>query len=153
MSDDATLRLDLTPHDLLTEQDMLELTGVSRPDMQARCLAANNIYFLVNHNNIPKTTWYHVNNPIHLRTPSLSMTDFGYGFTKTFHPKRDSSVPMGLSRDSWVKRMNKFLDKVFAKIEDDVPPHIKQQIKDNAERLGQMEATAEEQRQRSKTGA
>lgn len=152
MSDESALKLDLTPHDLLTEQDMLELTGVSRPDLQARVLAANNIYFLINHNNIPKTTWFHVNNPIHLRTPSLSMTDFGYGFTKNFHPKRDSNVPKGLNRDAWVRRMSNFLDKVFNRIEDDVPEHIKQQIKDNAERNTEMEATAEQQRQRSKTG-
>ncbi len=152
MSDDATLRLDLTPHDLLTEQDLLELTGVSRPDLQARVLAANNIYFLVNHNNIPKTTWYHVNNPIHLRTPSLSMTDFGYGFTQKFHPKRDSGLPEAHNKDAWVRRMNRFMDKVFEKLEDDVPEHIKQQIKDEAERISGMAATAEEQRRRSQTG-
>lgn len=141
----SALELNLTPHDLLTEQDMIELTGVDRPDLQARVLAANQIFFIVNANRVPKTTWFHVNNPVHLRTPTLSLSDFGYGFTKSFHLKTENGEPAKYSQALEAKLKN-FFRSAYKKAEDLVPEHIKEQIRQNEERHAQMQKTAEQLR-------
>lgn len=142
----SALELNLTPHDLLTEEDMVKLTGVSRPDLQARVLAANNIYFLINANRVPKTTWFHVNNPIHLRTPTLSLSDFGYGFSKSFQPKMDQMPPGNVSRYKLEASIKRFFNKVFSNLEEEVPQHIKDQIAENKKKSDAMRETAEQLR-------
>lgn len=146
MSSDNALELNLTPHDLLSEQDMIELTGVTRPDLQARVLAANNIYFLVNGNRVPKTTWFHVNNPIHLRTPTLSLSDFGYGFTKSFQLKRDQATGTPSDLKKLEDRILGFFRRVRNGLDKEIPEHIKQQIEQNKAHLDNMSRVAKQQR-------
>lgn len=143
----SALELNLTPHDLLTEEDMVTLTGVSRPDLQARVLAANNIFFIINANRVPRTTWFHVNNPIHLRTPTLSLSDFGYGFSKSFQPKMDQMPPGDVSRFKLEGSIRRFFSKVFDRLEDEVPQHIKDQISENQKQSDARRETAETLRQ------
>lgn len=147
MATGSALELNLTPHDLLTEQDLLDLTGVSRPDLQAQVLAANKIFFIVNANRVPKTTWFHVNNPIHLRTPTLSMSDFGYGFNKSFQMKHDVGLPENQSLKSLEEKVLRMLRKAHKAARDKVPEHIQQQIKDHEEQQAEMAKVAEKLRQ------
>lgn len=142
----SALELNLTPHDLLTPDDMVSLTGATRPDLQAKVLAANNIFFMIDQNLIPKTTWFHVNNPIHLRTPTLSMSDFGYGFQKSFQLKR----PKGSgSLDEAATLQNKiysFIDKVFKGVDAKIPENIREQIAQNEKHQKDMALIAEMRR-------
>lgn len=124
----SCLELNLTPHDLLTAEDMVTLTGTARADIQAQVLAANNIFFMLDNKLQPKTTWFHVNNPIHLRTPTLSMSDFGYGFTKSFQMKPDAGYNTSAAGKDLQKKIYGFLDKVFGNLDAQIPAHIKDQI-------------------------
>lgn len=142
----SALELNLTPHDLLTEQDMINLTGVTRPDLQARVLAANNIFFIVNANRIPRTTWFHVNNPIHLRTPTLSLSDFGYGFSKSFQLKRDRELGTPSDLKKLENKIIGFFRRVREGLDKEVPEHIKQQIDANKQHLDEMSKVAQQQR-------
>lgn len=142
----STLELNLTPHDLLTFEDLVQLTGVTRADLQAKVLAMNNIFFMLDYRLQPKTTWFHVNNPIHLRTPTLSMSDFGYGFNKSFQIKPEQHYKPGVHDASLKQKAMAFLDKVFGNIDKQVPDHIKEQIAEAKERRAQMARTAEELR-------
>lgn len=146
----SALELNLTPHDLLTHEDMVQLTGAARPDIQAQVLAANNIFFMLDYKLIPKTTWFHVNNPIHLRTPTLSMSDFGYGFNKCFQIKREKGYDAGMKGKVIQKKIFDFLDKVFGNIDKKVPEHIKEQIAQNEQKRDEMARVAELRRSENK---
>ncbi len=142
----SALELNLTPHDLLSEQDMINLTGVTRPDLQARVLAANNIFFIINANRVPRTTWFHVNNPIHLRTPTLSLSDFGYGFSKSFQLKRDRELGTPSDMKKLEDKIIGFFRRVRKDLDKEVPEHIKEQIAQNEQHLDEMRKVAEQQR-------
>lgn len=142
----SALELNLTPHDLLTEQDMINLTGVTRPDLQARVLAANNIFFIVNANRMPRTTWFHVNNPIHLRTPTLSLSDFGYGFSKSFQLKRDRELGEPHALAKLESTIINFFRRVRKGLDDEIPEHIKNQIAAQEAHLDEMRKVAKQQR-------
>lgn len=49
---------------LLTEQDMIDLTGVKRASSQLAVLKKSSIRFILDHNGHPKTTWEAVNNAL-----------------------------------------------------------------------------------------
>lgn len=146
----SALELNLTPHDLLTHEDMVKLTGTTRSDLQAQVLAANNIFFMIDHKLAPKTTWFHVNNPIHLRTPTLSMSDFGYGFTKSFQLKPEGGHAVSGSGTEIQKKIFKFLDRVFTGIDKQIPQHIKDQIANNEAHKKHMADIAELRRREEK---
>lgn len=86
----SPIRLDLVPNDLLTPEDMFTLTGYEDPRYQSKVLSENNIFHLKIRRNEIRTTWYHVNNPTHLRVPHLAPTDSGVGWNKSFNPRVDS---------------------------------------------------------------
>jgi len=53
--------------ELLSEQAMVDLTGAKTKAKQIQVLRDSNIPFVVRVDGWPKTTWYNVNNPSHLR--------------------------------------------------------------------------------------
>lgn len=86
----SPLRLDLVPNDLLTPEELFALTGYEESRYQAKTLSENNIFFLTVRKGEIRTTWYHVNNPIHLRVPHIAPTTSGIGWNKSFKPRVDS---------------------------------------------------------------
>lgn len=93
MSDNAELTLNLVPNDLLTNEDLVKLTGFEAPREQARILKENNIWYATVRNGAIRTTWYHVNNPIHLRPQYIAPIDHGIGWNKDYSPKEEPKVP------------------------------------------------------------
>lgn len=49
--------------DLLTEEELQDLTGVKTPGKQASVLEAHGIYYIRRRDGKLRTTWYHVNHP------------------------------------------------------------------------------------------
>lgn len=48
---------------LLTEDDLIELTGAKRPFEQRKILDAHGIFYINKMGNEISTTWHHVNHP------------------------------------------------------------------------------------------
>ncbi|QKN84035.1 DUF4224 domain-containing protein [Scandinavium goeteborgense] len=53
--------------EILTTDAMRELTGYTRKGKQCEWLAHAGIWFRPDRNGSPRTTWFHVNNPLALR--------------------------------------------------------------------------------------
>lgn len=66
-----------TPADMtiLNPEELAELTGSSRANLQIEILSRNGIYHIVDRNGKPKLTWYHVNHP-RTMLPSEDVPDF-----------------------------------------------------------------------------
>lgn len=52
---------------LLTDSEVEELTGYSRPSDQCRALREHGILFVERRDGKPRTTWFNVNHPISVR--------------------------------------------------------------------------------------
>jgi len=63
-------------NDLLTDDELFHLTGVKQPSKQADVLTRNGIYFILRHDRLIKTTWYHVHHPLQHVPLSSNGPDF-----------------------------------------------------------------------------
>ncbi len=59
--------------ELLSKDEMVELTGAATRAKQIKVLRDANISFVIRVDGWPRTTWYNVNNPSHLR--AIKMED------------------------------------------------------------------------------
>ncbi|MDC9615931.1 DUF4224 domain-containing protein [Xenorhabdus khoisanae] len=50
--------------DIITDEEMEELTGYQIPSKQCEVLAKHGIFFITRQDNKPRTTWTHFNNPM-----------------------------------------------------------------------------------------
>lgn len=50
-------------NDLLTDDELIEVTGAERPTKQAEVLAKAGIYYWTRLDGRIRTTWFHVNHP------------------------------------------------------------------------------------------
>lgn len=57
--------------DLISRNDMIELTGYEHPSKQCESLDKHGIFYLKDKNGCPKTTWFNFNHPRHLRSSEL----------------------------------------------------------------------------------
>lgn len=57
--------------ELLSNEELIELTGAKTKQKQIQVLREANIAYVVRVDGWPKTTWYNVNNPAHLRAVTL----------------------------------------------------------------------------------
>lgn len=68
----------ITNAPLLSDEQMIELTGYTRPDDQCRTLREHGIEYVRRRDGKPRTTWYNVNHPRHVRLPfSHAEPEFG----------------------------------------------------------------------------
>jgi len=63
-------------NDLLTNEELVLLTGTKQPAKQADVLTRNGIYFILRHDRLIKTTWYHVHHPLQHAPLSEQGPDF-----------------------------------------------------------------------------
>ena len=63
--------------ELLTEEDMQELTGYKMASKQAASLRDHDIPFVTRADGRIRTTWYNVNHPLSSRINEDEMPDFG----------------------------------------------------------------------------
>lgn len=56
-----------TNRELLTDTDLVELTGYEWPAMQCKALEGMGVWFHKRKDGKPRTTWYHINHPVILR--------------------------------------------------------------------------------------
>lgn len=64
---------------LLTDDDLNNLTGASQAKKQCAVLDESGIFYVRRTDGKPRTTWYNVNHPAHLRTPQMQdEPDFGW---------------------------------------------------------------------------
>ncbi|WP_261287833.1 DUF4224 domain-containing protein [Serratia fonticola] len=54
---------------LITEEEMLEITGSHYPSKQCQILLDNGIPFVKRMDGRPRTTWYNLNHPLSTRHP------------------------------------------------------------------------------------
>ncbi|MCG3462627.1 DUF4224 domain-containing protein [Xenorhabdus bovienii] len=52
------------PCDIITDEEMAELTGYKIPSKQCELLARHGIFFITRPDNKPRTTWQHFNHPM-----------------------------------------------------------------------------------------
>ncbi|HAJ7159816.1 TPA: DUF4224 domain-containing protein [Escherichia coli] len=55
----------------LTKEEITEFTGYTQAKRQRRELAKQGIWFAQDRNGNPKTTWFHINNPLSLRLNNI----------------------------------------------------------------------------------
>lgn len=65
--------------ELISSTDMEELTGTKLKNKQIQVLRDANIHFVIGLDGKPRTTWYNVNHPSHLRAiiPEEEQPNFG----------------------------------------------------------------------------
>ncbi|HBA34881.1 MAG TPA: hypothetical protein DCZ12_12175 [Gammaproteobacteria bacterium] len=66
----------MSTSDLLTDDDLQELTGYTYPSKQAEFLASNGINYLRRRDGKVRTTWYNVNHPNGHRADPTTEPDF-----------------------------------------------------------------------------
>lgn len=86
------IRLDLVPNDLLTPEELVAFTGYDAPYKQIEVLTRNHIRFFTVRDCEVRTTWYHINNPIDLRSCSCQNPGSGR-WQQTVGPKADEFPP------------------------------------------------------------
>lgn len=66
-------------HDIITHEEMIELTGYQFPSKQCDVLTRSGIFFVKRPDGYPKTTWGHFNSPLNKRfqAPVSEEPDFG----------------------------------------------------------------------------
>ncbi|MEQ4657640.1 DUF4224 domain-containing protein [Providencia manganoxydans] len=66
-------------HDIITHEEMIELTGYQFPSKQCEVLTQAGIFFVKRPDGYPKTTWGHFNSPLKQRAqvPAQQEPDFG----------------------------------------------------------------------------
>lgn len=62
---------------LLTNEELEELTGAKQPNKQADILDRNGIYYIKRLDKSIVTTWHHVNHPCHVQQSNDDTPDFG----------------------------------------------------------------------------
>ncbi len=55
----------------LTDEELAEATGSPQKSLQKEVLELNGIYFIERRDGSIKTTWYHINHPIHRLAPPV----------------------------------------------------------------------------------
>lgn len=68
-------------NDLLSDEELVELTGYQFPSKQCEALTRAGIFFITRPDGRPRTTWAHINDPLAYRSkPSTAESiepDFG----------------------------------------------------------------------------
>ncbi|NIF20612.1 DUF4224 domain-containing protein [Candidatus Pantoea multigeneris] len=54
-------------NDIISDADMVELTGYKIPSKQCQCLKEAGIFFMERRDGRPRTTWQHFNDPLSQR--------------------------------------------------------------------------------------
>ncbi|TKI02563.1 DUF4224 domain-containing protein [Martelella alba] len=49
---------------LLTDEELQEVTGAVRTNIQAEILGRHGVFFIVRNDGKIRTTWYHINHPL-----------------------------------------------------------------------------------------
>ncbi|MCC8364957.1 DUF4224 domain-containing protein [Xenorhabdus sp. PB61.4] len=69
-----------TKNDIISDADIIELTGFKIPSKQCEALKEAGIFFVTRRDGRPRTTWEHFNNPLSQRmknTPAIQEPNFG----------------------------------------------------------------------------
>lgn len=61
---------------LLTEEDLKDLTGAAQAARQMQVLESNGIYYITRMDGSIVTTWHHVNHPCSIARPSNDAPNF-----------------------------------------------------------------------------
>ncbi len=66
-------------HDIITQDEMIELTGYQLPSKQCKALERAGIFFIRRPDGRPRTTWGHFQNPLSQRhqAPTQEEPNFG----------------------------------------------------------------------------
>ena len=71
----------MTQNDIISDADIVTLTGYRIPSKQCECLRDAGIFFITRRDGRPRTTWAHFNNPLSHRQNSTGgheyQPDFG----------------------------------------------------------------------------
>ncbi len=64
----------------LTDDELTEATGSPQKTLQKEVLTMNGIFFIERRDGAIKTTWYHINHPIHTVPPAGNLPTQGMNF-------------------------------------------------------------------------
>ncbi|OHT24961.1 hypothetical protein A3Q29_16310 [Providencia stuartii] len=66
-------------HDIITHEEMIELTGYQRPSQQCKALERAGIFFIKRPDGHPRTTWGHFQNPLSKRPQAPIQEEPNFG--------------------------------------------------------------------------